>query len=108
ESQNLAASQRGSVIIDRAGSLELPFEVKMTCSDGEHPIRRLHGDMRQWLLEFNHDAELVEVEIDPQRMLQLDDDLLTHRWRLETTGARLFQTHSALSWASWLLILGAS
>ncbi len=105
--QKLAASNRGSVVVNRAGSLELPFEVELTFADGDRQLRRLHGEKRMWRLEFEHDSELVKVHIDPERKLLVDNDLLNNRWRRETLGARAFQVHAAVSWASWALLLGA-
>ena len=104
--QKLSTSNRGSVMIHRAGSLELPFEVELTFANGDRQLRRLHGDKRTWRLAFEHDSELVGVHIDPERKLLVDDDLLNNSWTRETLGARAFQFHTAISWATWALLLG--
>lgn len=86
----------------RSGELELPYEVLLKFRDGTQELRRVARPSSLEILEVHHDVELSRVEIDPERKLLIDADLLNNRAFLHSPPSSLRSTARFVSLAQWL------
>lgn len=106
-SQPSDGSWLSHVTIERTGSLELPYEVLLLFESGQSKRLSFDGQQRKQVLIERHDTPLIEVQVDPERRLLVDEQLLNNRWQQPLHGSRAFQGQALVSAFSWLLHLGA-
>ena len=75
-----------AVVIENLGAVPVPVEVEVTFADGRSVRRRWddRGGAQRWIRFDIEDAQpVVEVEIDPDRLVLLDDGGLRRSLRVE-------------------------
>jgi hypothetical protein len=69
---------RGRAVILRHGSLELPVEIDLYDGAGKRRRERWDGHGPYHVIDWQGDAPLTHVVVDPEQRIVLDDDLLNN------------------------------
>ncbi len=98
---DLWGKKRNLVYVRRWGEATFPVTVKVTFANGDTVLEHWDGKDRWKRWEYIHPAEVVRVEVDPQRVLVLDVSVTNNSWDQQAP-----TTAAARKWATrWLLWL---
>lgn len=98
-SQKVPGMFRSTVQLERNGDGILPVEILVTFSNGEKLLERWDGQERVKDLIYSRDSWVVSAEIDPEKKILLDQNLLNNSYAIKP------QKAYAWKWATRFLFL---
>jgi len=90
-----------TVVAERLGEAVFPVEVVTTFRDGTQATERWGGRERRRIFKYDRDAQALEAQVDPRRVLLLDVNYTNNSRTLEPRSTRA-SLKWALTWMVWL------
>jgi Peptidase family M1 domain len=99
-----AARWLGRVVVYRHGTLELPVDIDLIAEDGSRRREHWDGHGLAHAIDYSGASRLTAVQVDPERRILLDDDLMNNA--LSDHPARASRVWEGVTYAAELLLSG--